>query len=512
MNADAASRMTGYTASTNSYSGRLRWSVTKGGRAALISALYQMAGIEKSSDIKDSPSRIKRDSEDMKTIVKQIERSVNPFSLNVAGADEDPAPDTDFLVNISTGKSATDEITNCLLNIQTAGRERHKKFVEECGEDPERFEQRIERFKLITFKMQGAKNTRANNPIVKELKCSRDMLGRIALVATKREVDLQYVMTFPLTPVPLTMCKPDGTIAHTDKSALFPLLEKKVDDHGSPAVINAVFVDGNYQLRLLPPDIPPTFGGLSASILNSVLAYGAQRTDVVSDTLESGWIKECERERRGADAVRYTMSGPDQIRPKDLDKALKSPSFKEQLPQFLMRDWAEQYHAQALSGRELYLGVQGECARFTVVNGYVKKDIIEDLACNHPEADSRLCLHLHQYNRNNAVDGHNTVVRCSDTDILVILIHHIHRMKTNVWIETGTAGRGDRRYVDVTAIADSMGPKMCAALPAFHAYTGCDYTAAFIRKGKKRPFTLLEKDHQPQTAFEQLCTGPQSVA
>ena len=59
VNADAASRMTGYTASTNSYSGRLRWSVTKGGRAALISALYQMAGIEKSSDIKNSPSRIK---------------------------------------------------------------------------------------------------------------------------------------------------------------------------------------------------------------------------------------------------------------------------------------------------------------------------------------------------------------------------------------------------------------------------------------------------------------------
>ena len=292
----------------------------------------------------------------------------------------------------------------------------------------------------------------------------------------------------------------------------FSLLEKKVDNHGSPAVINAVFVDGNYQLRLLPPDIPPTFGGLSASILNSVLAYGAQRTDVVSDTLESGWIKECERERRGADAVRYTMSGPDQIRPKDLDKALKSPSFKEQLPQFLMRDWAEQHHAQALSGRELYLGVQGECARFTVVNGYVKKDIIEDLACNHSEADSRLCLHLHQYNRNNAVDGHNTVVRCSNTDILVILIHHVHRMKTNVRIETGTAGRSDRRYVDVTAIADSMGPKMCAALPAFHAYTGCDYTAAFIRKGKKRPFALLEKDHQAQTAFEQLCTEPQSVA
>ena len=30
-------------------------------------------------------------------------------------------------------------------------------------------------------------------------------------------------------------------------------------------------------------------------------------------------------------------------------------------------------------------------------------------------------------------------------------------------------------------------------MPGFHAFTGCDYTAAFVRKGEKWPFALLDK-------------------
>ena len=50
VNANAASRMTGYTAATNTYRTRLRWSVTKGSRAAIISAALEMAGIQRSND------------------------------------------------------------------------------------------------------------------------------------------------------------------------------------------------------------------------------------------------------------------------------------------------------------------------------------------------------------------------------------------------------------------------------------------------------------------------------
>ena len=42
------------------------------------------------------------------------------------------------------------------------------------------------------------------------------------------------------------------------------------------------------------------------------------------------------------------------------------------------------------------------------------------------------------------------------------------------------------------------------ALPAFHAFSGCDYLAAFSQKGKIRPFKLLENDKDAQLAFANL--------
>ena len=60
-------------------------------------------------------------------------------------------------------------------------------------------------------------------------------------------------------------------------------------------------------------------------------------------------------------------------------------------------------------------------------------------------------------------------------------------------MDTGTNAKNTRRYINLTAIGEVLGPLLCESLPAFHAFTGCDYTSAFVRKGKKHPFAKLEK-------------------
>ena len=40
--------------------------------------------------------------------------------------------------------------------------------------------------------------------------------------------------------------------------------------------------------------------------------------------------------------------------------------------------------------------------------------------------------------------------------------------------------------------------------PFFHALTGCEYTPSFSRKGKVRPFKILEKDELAQETFSQF--------
>jgi len=54
-------------------------------------------------------------------------------------------------------------------------------------------------------------------------------------------------------------------------------------------------------------------------------------------------------------------------------------------------------------------------------------------------------------------------------------------------------------------LASELDFTVCAALPSFHAFTGCDSTSAFVRKGKT-PFKLLCKSQPAIGAFPILGT------
>ena len=71
-------------------------------------------------------------------------------------------------------------------------------------------------------------------------------------------------------------------------------------------------------------------------------------------------------------------------------------------------------------------------------------------------------------------------------------------------MEVGTVSKNNRRYINITAIANKLGPKICSAVPAFYAFNGCDYTSTFIRKGKVRPYELMSKMPAVQNAFAQI--------
>ena len=55
--------------------------------------------------------------------------------------------------------------------------------------------------------------------------------------------------------------------------------------------------------------------------------------------------------------------------------------------------------------------------------------------------------------------------------------------------------------IEVRKLFNKLGKTICRALPAFHVFTGSDYTAALSRKGKICPLRTLEKDKTVQTVF-----------
>ena len=71
-----------------------------------------------------------------------------------------------------------------------------------------------------------------------------------------------------------------------------------------------------------------------------------------------------------------------------------------------------------------------ECYLYKEVDGHVVCEKVGDLECCHEEADSRIMLHLQNIKRTYA--GANVIVRCNDTDILVILLYHVHNTELHI--------------------------------------------------------------------------------
>ena len=133
-------------------------------------------------------------------------------------------------------------------------------------------------------------------------------------------------------------------------------------------------------------------------------------------------------------------------------------------------------------------------------DGKVIKTIDEVLSCpQHEEADTKIVYHVCQIQRDC-----NIIVKCNDTDILIIMLSNMKNMKSKskIWIEFGNAC--NKKTLDICKIYEEFGETFCKALAGFHASTGCDYVSSFFNKGKKRPFNILRKVEKYQQAFYAL--------
>jgi hypothetical protein len=492
VNAHAASRTSGITSVTNSYSTRLRWMTIKSARAAFVSKVQEMIGMTKTEDVTSdlTPARLQRNAEDLQKVMNHIRETHNPFTSE---------SDKDQLINISTGKVASEGVKKFLLSIPKMGQEKHKEFIKACQENPQRFEEPIKRVKLLTFQDECALNKRTSNKKVQELRCTRDLMGRLAVVASQRQLDLEAIFSYPLTPVPLCLFAGDGTMIKTEKSTLLKELEKRVEPSPPPSSA-AYIIDGNFLLHLMPSNKAAKYGKLARIILLQALSCSKDRVDLVFDRYTEPSIKDSERGRRGTLEQLYVITGTEQRCPQNLQEALKSKSFKINLPLFLVNEWEHQEYADALDKCHLYVGVEDNCYHFFVEDKVVKKETVLRLKCNHDEADTRVCLHAKDADRSTD----NLVIRASDTDIAIVMLYHSHKFTAKIWMDVGISSKNSRRLICLTDIANSLGRQLCASLQAFHAYSGCDYTSAFVRKGKVRPFKLLEKEVATQQAFSNL--------
>ena len=105
--------------------------------------------------------------------------------------------------------------------------------------------------------------------------------------------------------------------------------------------------------------------------------------------------------------------------------------------------------------------------------------------------------------------ANNISVRANDTDVFILLLYHKMFIPSssntlNVWMDVGLGSSNTRRFININQLLTKLDPSVVKALPALHAFTGCDYTASFMNKGKVKPLDLMMKSQTHIDAFAQL--------
>lgn len=90
---------------------------------------------------------------------------------------------------------------------------------------------------------------------------------------------------------------------------------------------------------------------------------------------------------------------------------------------------------------------------------------------------------------------------------MIILLGNIHKIQqSEIWLANGLTKNKHQHLecINCTTLAEKFRSKLRQSLPAFHAFTGCDYTAAFYNRGKVKPFRLFSKNEKYQVVFASL--------
>lgn len=192
----------------------------------------------------------------------------------------------------------------------------------------------------------------------------------------------------------------------------------------------------------------------------------------------------------------HIFTGPDQVRVSDFKTLMKNINFKRELVQFIIDDWARDELSTMFENKTVYVSLE-KCYKYQVTDGKVILQIVTEFNTEgHEEADSKVAFFISRLS-----DNLNVVVRCADTDILIILLGNMHKFQKNlkIWLQYGTGNHC--RYINVSEIYEKLGEKVALGLPGFHALTGCDYNPAFFGKGKAKPYKIFISDEKYQTAF-----------
>ena len=191
----------------------------------------------------------------------------------------------DELVNVVSTAIASPEVKEDIARAKSVGEAQCSEYIDLRLKKKELggFDA-ITALKLKTFS-SNSKVARAKSEKTVLKTTARD-LARVLIVVKFNNLDFSYVLSFPLSPVPLSLANYDGTLAKTDKSAIGRFIEKNIEDVTNSNSSTVWIIDAMALIQRLK-NIPHTFDELSVTVLKSVIATATRHSCTRVDFVET---------------------------------------------------------------------------------------------------------------------------------------------------------------------------------------------------------------------------------
>ena len=196
-------------------------------------------------------------------------------------------------------------------------------------------------------------------------------------------------------------------------------------------------------------------------------------------------IKIPEREWRGAGVgIQIAVNHGNQKCPTQWKKYLSDGSNKANIASFLVQEWQKpEYFVMFADFGSVFVTHGMEYHNLIAGVNRIDCNRVDELCAQQEESDTRILLQASHA----ASNGRDCIaIKSPDADVAVPACTLSHSINANMIFCIDTKQR--MRYLDMTAIGQSLGEDVCKAQPGMHVLTGCDSTSAFVGKGKRQAF------------------------
>ena len=336
-------------------------------RAAVTSNFSMMSELRKNEQLsfcKDlRPVTVTKTDKQVQSLSDGLDRMMDPFHLKDFSENDDT--EAIPLINIATGVVLPDDMSLSLLTAKDTGEALMTDFLENKLDSTTKFSDSLKRADTKTFSFSFNKKVKVSSQKAGErvLRSDWKLFSRLLIASRKRDFDLKNLLSYELSPVPLSISTLSGNMRKTAKSKL--LAELEIDTNRVKALLDysnssAYIIDFIAILQTAKKGKLATFSDLSDALSEQVLPafkFG-NIVSVVPDRYEiEPSSKSDERKRHPKTHVaerKLSWRNEASIKHASVSDELKN---KIHIVNFILDDWMKRFQTLLRENQQLVIAL-----------------------------------------------------------------------------------------------------------------------------------------------------------